>query len=90
MPTVVKFIAKSETDQTKFADWLDMDEQICAHMGKPVDPIQWHEYWVDIIGFHIALGGDLQQIQTKTHFSPEIKKIAKFLETHYTTWYERK
>ena len=66
-----------------------IDEDICAHLGVEVDPVEYVHGWYDSIGLGLAVGKSFDEM-LEIFKEPETIKIVNFLKDHYTSdaWYE--
>lgn len=77
----------------------EVDAALCAHLGLPVDPVNWCRNWYHVIGFLIAckgtpLGSDaLRDEIRRWHSAPgykpercsEMLNIHEWMAEHYTS-----
>lgn len=70
----------------------NIDKEICALLGQPVDPVLYCVSWFDTIGFGLACGNDWNKLREVYEDFPELLKVIDYLETNYTfdAWYEMK
>jgi hypothetical protein len=61
--------------------FLDVDEEICNHMGIKADDIKWAHQWYDIIGLFLSCGKNWDEIRIAV--DGELKEIVDFMEDNY-------
>ena len=66
---------------TEPATLASIDEALCAHLGVPVHPSQYHARWVDLEGFALAMGKDWNWM--RENFDGR-EPIISWLESNYT------
>lgn len=90
MPACFQLYKKGSSEPEKFTV---IDEEICAMLDVPCDPVKWIYGWYDIIGFKLAIGKTFEQIVTdlEEYNDVELLKITRWLMEHYTSnaWYTR-
>lgn len=77
MPNCFTLTPKGGTEP---ANLCAVDEALCQHLGKPVDPKHWHRGWYDIEGLALAMGKDWNWMRETF---PEREPIIAFLEANY-------
>lgn len=60
-----------------------VDEEICAHMGVPVDETIYYRAWYNTIGMAIALGAGWDQLLEHYKDDPDRHKIVLFMRDNY-------
>lgn len=59
MPNYFTLTKIGESEPTPLAK---IDEELCKHLGEPVDPVKYVHGWYDSIGLRLAIGDSLQDI----------------------------
>jgi len=87
MPNCFTLTKKGESEPKRF---VEIDEEICAYLEVPCDPVHWVFGWYDIIGLYLALGKTFEEIDGEL-YGDKLKLINKWLQEHYTSdaWAER-
>lgn len=83
MPVCFQLIRKSDPKAGPVA-LQKIDEEICAHLGVPVDPVQWVNNWYNTIGLGLALGHSFTRIK-EIYANPQLSVVCDFLEANFTT-----
>lgn len=86
MPACFTLTKRGSTEPITFQI---LDEEICAALGKPVDPDKYCLSWYDIIGFRIALGQEWPQIveaflPASNQYDLQMLAICAYLQANYT------
>ncbi len=96
MPNCIRFYPKSAP--TEAITLIQLDENICVHLGVEVHPVRYVEGWFDDIAFYGALGKSYEEIRKiliEDYCGHEncatLLKILDYLEANYTmdSYYER-
>lgn len=87
MPNCFQLFPKGSAEA---ADLHKVDEEICAHFGAPVDPVNWYANWYNIIGWDVAFGrplgsAELRERTAKLDPGGPLVDVLKFLEERYTS-----
>lgn len=84
MPTKISFYRKETGEYRRLPE---LDREICDHFGYPCDPDLWAHNWMDVIGFAIAIGWNLEDqcMVDLVKDLPELEKIRAYMAEHYTT-----
>jgi hypothetical protein len=64
-------------------DFIKIDEDICKHLGVPVDPVDWHKGWMDRIGYSMAALNDFTKSKECFKDCPDMLEILEYLEENY-------
>ncbi len=87
MPNAFQFIAKATGEAENFND---IDEKLCAFLGVPVDPAEYHRGWYDCFGWPASMGQTFAEMRERGHARDAIgHKMLDWLDEHYTinAWY---
>jgi len=60
VPNCFQLARKSEPEKPIALSVID--EEMCKQFNAEVDPVKYHAYWYDIIGFKLAMGKSFIQI----------------------------
>lgn len=60
-----------------------VDEEICAHMGVPVDKVTYCCFWYGTIGMALALGAPWDNLLEYYKDDPDRYKIVLFMKDNY-------
>lgn len=95
MPNCFQLLSKKTGEATRF---VEIDEELCKHLGMPVDPVKWVGGWYDWVGWAIAVSGKTlpQLVQegeadVKRLAGDELEqaefmlKVVTFLDENYTS-----
>lgn len=84
--------AMTKIGESEPAKLVAIDEEICAMLGIPSDPVHWVHGWYDSIGLSLALGKSLDEIVKIYADDPPLDRIAVYLRDHYTVkaWYQHR
>ena len=72
------------------ADLNKVDEEICALLERPIDPVKYCAQWFDSVSFGLAVGWTFTDMRDTFVDCPDTLKIIDFLEVNYDphTWVE--
>lgn len=79
MPACFQLISKATNEPTPF---VQIDEEMCAHLGEEVDPKRYYKHWYDCIGFALATGKDWQWCRENLD---DLDEVIDYLEERYST-----
>lgn len=69
-----------------------VDDELCAYLGVPVDSDQYHYGWYSSIGLGLAVGNSWDRL--REIFSDDSRQLAiiNWMDTNFTpnSWYERR
>ena len=80
MPNCLTLTSKATNEPTSF---VQIDEEICAHLGVPVHPTKYVHGWYDTIGLCLAMGKTFDEQRRIFAECPELLKIIDYLDEHY-------
>lgn len=88
MPACFQLTPKGSSTPAKF---VDIDKEMCEHLGVPCDPGQWYAHWYDIIGLALAVGKDWEWLREQYGEDEELGPVVEFLAERYDaeSWTER-
>lgn len=65
MPNCFSLTRKSDPEAGSVS-LVKIDEEMCVRFLAPVDPVKWHCYWYDIIGFALACGKSFEDQRARS------------------------
>lgn len=80
MPNCFQLTRKSDLSAGPVS-LMKIDKEMCAHFNAPVDPVKYHAYWYDIIGFSLAMGRSFGD--QRAEFKEQLIKLSEKQEDLY-------
>lgn len=63
---------------------IKLDEELARAFDSEPDPVQWFRFWMDRIGFSLAVSNDYAKAREHWQDSPDQIELLDYLEKHYT------
>ena len=83
MPACFQLFRK--TDPLTAVPLAKIDEEICAAVGDPVDPVKYCRMWFDIIGFQLAIGKSFAEVREHLvkYNWPTLLPVLDYIEANF-------
>jgi len=83
MPACIQF-----SDENGIVNLTEVDERMCRDFGVAPDPTKYYRYWLETIGFGIALGKTREEL---IEIFPDYATITEWLFENFKieSWFER-
>jgi hypothetical protein len=83
MAAYLALIDKTTKARVEGKDLIQIDADICAHLGVEVDEVKWYRGWMDNIGFSLAVGKSFPETREHWIDFPDLLPIIDYLAERY-------